>query len=49
MALGADSSGSGMAEGFGFGETVFFEDGLCYGRFDVRKEGDGGVFVGGSF
>ena len=49
MALCADSSGNGMAEGFGFGEAVFFEDGLCCGRFDEREEGEGGVFVGGSF
>jgi len=49
MALGVDSSGNGMAEGFGFGETVFFEDGLSRRRFDVCEESNGGVFVGGSF
>jgi len=38
-----------MAEGFGFGEAVFFEDGSCRGRFDVREEGESGVFVGASF
>jgi len=49
MALGADSSGNGMVEGFGFGETVFFEDGLSRRRFDVCDEGEGSAFVGGSF
>ena len=49
MVLGVDSSGNGMAEGFGFGETVFFEDGLSRRRFDVCEESNGGVFVGGSF
>jgi len=49
MALGGCSSQNGMAEGFGFGETVFFEDGLRRGGFHVSDEGQGGVSVGRTF